>query len=180
MAWRILEHNDLFIITRSDLISDLPSNSWNFFKQWNYNAMAMPEFTRQFAAPLFEEIYMMAISNMEVYRVPLTVTVGLPLLQPTSSGQLVQPGIVAMSAVDGWQDQYCSASGHRCRNRCKVIIWPWYSFCNKVGRKMVCFSFLDAYFTLGMAWNGPIKYNQLRVAMPMSYWCAVQHCSCLA
>ena len=44
---------------------------------------------------------MMAISNMEVYRVPLTVTVGLPLLQPTSSGQLVQPGIVAMSAVDG-------------------------------------------------------------------------------
>ena len=22
---------------------------------------------------------------------------------------------------------------------------------------MVCFSFLDAYFTLGMAWNGPIK-----------------------
>ena len=63
--------------------------------------MAMPEFTRQFVAPLFEEIYMMTISNMSIYGVLVTVTDGLPLLQPTSSGQLVQPGIVAMSAVDG-------------------------------------------------------------------------------
>ena len=119
----------------------------------------------------------MAISNMSIYWVPLTVTDGLPLLQPTSRGQLVQLGIVAMSAVDGWQDQYCSASGHRCRNRCKVIIWPWFGFCKKVGRKMVCFSFLDAYFTLGWLGMDQSKGGYANVILVCS---AALFMSCLA